>query len=385
VSVIYSAVKWNRHRRIYDVVLLIGIGLYLGLFFAVGKFVWPGSPAVSNRVLLIRALGTCALLLLQMVLCIGPLARFDRRFLALLYNRRHLGVTTFCVAFAHEVLAFGYYYGFHLRSPLVFLLTSNINYGTWNAFPFPVLGLAALVILFLLAATSHDFWQKNLSPSVWKSLHMLVYLAYGLLVMHVMLGTHQADASLTYPIVLGVGAVTIISLHLSAGVRECFLDAPRSFGDSGITKETWIDVGSVDEIPNRQAKIVCLPGRERIAVFQYDGRISAVTNVCAHQRGPLGEGQIIDGCITCPWHGWEYRPQNGQAPSPFTEKIATYRVRVDGRRIFLNTEPLPPGTAVEPARFANETSTELASNLPESPLAVRGNNGRHNSRAVRHI
>jgi nitrite reductase/ring-hydroxylating ferredoxin subunit/DMSO/TMAO reductase YedYZ heme-binding membrane subunit len=371
VSVIYSAVKWNRHRRIYDVVLLIGIGLYLGLFFAVGKFVWPGSPAVSNRVLLIRALGTCAFLLFHVVLSIGPLARFDRRVLALLYNRRHLGVITFCVAFAHAVLASGYYYGFHLRSPLVFLLTSNTNYGSWNAFPFPVLGLAALVILFLLAATSHDFWQKNLSPSAWKSLHMLVYLAYGLLVMHVALGIHQADTSLTYPIVLGVGAATIISLHLVAGLRECLQDAPGSFGDSGITKEAWIDVASVDEIPNRQAKIVCLPGRERIAVFQYDGQVSAVSNVCAHQRGPLGEGQIIDGCITCPWHGWEYRPQDGRSPPPFSEKIATFRVRIDGRRIFLNTEPLPPGTAVEPARFESKTSAELTSNRQEAPLSTR--------------
>ena len=380
MSLIYSAVKWNRHRLIYDVVLLAGIGMYLGLFFAVGKFVWPGSPAVSNRVLLIRALGTCALLLLHVVLSIGPLARCDRRFLALLYNRRHLGVTTFCVALAHAVLAFGYYYGFHLRSPLVLLLTSNTNYGSWNAFPFPVLGLAALVILFLLASTSHDFWQKNLSPSVWKSLHMLVYLAYGLLVMHVALGTHQTGASLTYAIVLGIGAATIVSLHLAAGLRECFRDVPGSLGDSGITREAWIDVASVDEIPNRQAKIVCLPGRERIAVFQYDGQISAVTNVCAHQRGPLGEGRIIDGCITCPWHGWQYRPQDGKAPPPFTEKIATYRVRLVNRRILLNPEPLPPGTAVEPARFASEPSTELASHRQESPHAVSADNARYYSR-----
>jgi len=84
VSVIYSAVKWNRYRRIYDLVLLAGIGLYLVLFFVVAKVVWPGSHAIANRVLLIRALGTCALLLLQLVLCIGPLARFDRRFLTLL-------------------------------------------------------------------------------------------------------------------------------------------------------------------------------------------------------------------------------------------------------------------------------------------------------------
>ena len=27
--------------------------------------------------------------------------------------------------------------------------------------------------------------------------------------------------------------------------------------------------------------------------------------------GPLGEGKIVDGCITCPWHGFQYRPQDG--------------------------------------------------------------------------
>jgi hypothetical protein len=59
-------------------------------------------------VLLIRALGTCAFLLLHLVLCIGPLARFDRRFLPLLYNRRHLGVATFLVGLFHGALATGY-------------------------------------------------------------------------------------------------------------------------------------------------------------------------------------------------------------------------------------------------------------------------------------
>jgi phenylpropionate dioxygenase-like ring-hydroxylating dioxygenase large terminal subunit len=104
---------------------------------------------------------------------------------------------------------------------------------------------------------------------------------------------------------------------------------------------------------------------------------SRVAFVCAHQRGPLGEGEIIDGCITCPWHGWEYRPRDGQAPPPFTEKIATYRVRVEHRRILLDPEPLPPGTAVEPARFkkqANETSVHLKENN-----SVPGNSSLHES------
>ena len=48
-----------------------------------------------------KAYGTCAFLLLSMALCIGPLARLDRRFLPLLYNRRHLGVLTCAVAAGH--------------------------------------------------------------------------------------------------------------------------------------------------------------------------------------------------------------------------------------------------------------------------------------------
>jgi nitrite reductase/ring-hydroxylating ferredoxin subunit len=59
----------------------------------------------------------------------------------------------------------------------------------------------------------------------------------------------------------------------------------------------------------------------------------------------------VDGCISCPWHGWEYRPGDGCSPPPFQEKIATYQVRVDGRRVWINPAALPPGTPVEPARI----------------------------------
>src|SRR5262249_10882865 len=158
--------------------------------------------------------------------------------------------------------------------------------------PFEILGLLALVILFLMAATSHDFWLKNLSPSVWKALHLLVYPAYTLLVLHVALGALHSETSGIYVVILAIGVTLVVSLHLAAGFRERLRDRQQPQGD-------WIDVGSVDEIANNRAKTVCLTGCERIAVFRHDGKISAVSNVCAHQRGPLGEGKILDGCITC--------------------------------------------------------------------------------------
>jgi nitrite reductase/ring-hydroxylating ferredoxin subunit/DMSO/TMAO reductase YedYZ heme-binding membrane subunit len=296
------------------------------------------------------------------VLCIGPLARFERRLLPLLYNRRHLGVLTFAVGAAHGVLATGYYHAFGRLNPLLSLLATNTEYASLAAFPFEILGVLALLILFLLAATSHDFWQKNLSPSVWKSLHMLIYPAYGLLVLHVTFGALQSENSGLYPVLVGAGATGVVSLHLAAAWRERRTES-QSRPTSSSADKPWLDVGSVDEIPDNRAKVVCVPGCERIAVFRYGDRVSAVTNVCAHQRGPLGEGKIIDGCITCPWHGWEYRPENGQSPPPFAERIATYRVRTANGRILLDPRPLPPGTPVEPALVETRTDGRLLSLL----------------------
>jgi nitrite reductase/ring-hydroxylating ferredoxin subunit/DMSO/TMAO reductase YedYZ heme-binding membrane subunit len=351
VSVRYSAVKWNRNKRVYDCVLAAGIVLYLGVFVVVSKLAGSGSAGISNEVLLIRALGTCAFLLLHVVLCIGPLARFDRRFLPLLYNRRHLGVATFLVGLLHAALATGYYHAFGRLNPVVSLLSTNTHYDSLTAFPFEILGVAALLILFLMAATSHDFWLKNLSPSVWKALHMLVYPAYGLLVLHVTIGALHSESNSLYVLVVGTGLTAVVGLHLAAGWRERLRDRQQPGPEQTLNGCCWIDVGSVDEIAENRAKVVCLDGCERVAVFRYAGRISAVTNVCAHQRGPLGEGKIIDGCITCPWHGWEYRPENGQSPPPFQERIATFRVCVKNHRVLLDPRQLPPGTPAEPARI----------------------------------
>ena len=84
-----------------------------------------------------------------------------------------------------------------------------------------------------------------------------------------------------------------------------------------------------------------------MALFRYDGKVSAISNVCRHQNGPLGEGKIVDGCVVCPWHGYQYRPHDGTSPPPFTEKVPTFRVKVAAGRVLVDPRPLPPGTPVE--------------------------------------
>lgn len=357
MSVSYQAVQWNRHKRVYDAVLVLSVVAYLGVFVGVGMSLWPGDAAAHPVTLLMRATSTCAITLLTIILAIGPLARLSPWFSPLLYNRRHMGVTMFLVTFIHAALAIFWYHGFGVVNPIVSVLTSNANYlpaegQSWQdwlaGFPFQPLGVVALGILFLMAATSHDFWLKNLSPRIWKNLHTLVYVAYGLVILHVTLGFLQDSVSPLYAGLLGGSAVVIVLLHIVAGLKENRLE-----GTHGSASGEWVDVAGVDEIPADRAKVVSLKGCERIAVFLYDGKVSALANVCAHQGGPVGEGKIVDGCITCPWHGYQYHPHNGQSPPPFTEKIPTYQVRIDSGRVLINPTPNEPGTEVQPATIGD--------------------------------
>lgn len=340
MSLSYQAVGWNRTKKIYDFILLSGLLVYLGIFAGVGSLAHPNATVET---LLIRALGTAALLLLHVILSIGPLCRIDRRFLPLLYNRRHLGVTMFVLAFAHGIFSLIQFHALGDRNPLVSMLTSNTHFGSLPDFPFQLLGFLGLLILFLMAATSHDFWLHNLSAPVWKRLHMMVYLAYALLIGHVTLGALQSETSFLLAGILGLGLTAITALHLASAVVERRSDRESSAGVDG-----YIPVCTIDRIPEKRAHIVACGG-ERIAVFKYDGRISAVSNVCQHQNGPLGEGKIIDGCITCPWHGYQYLPETGASPPPFLEKVSTFRTRVSGGRVYVHPAPLAPGTRVEPS------------------------------------
>lgn len=340
MSTTYRPVSWNPYKVRYDGVLAASVCGFLGVFLAVETIL---RPELTVETLLLRALGSAAFVLLHVILSIGPIARLDRRALPLLYNRRHLGVTMFVLAAAHGVLALVQFHAGGTLNPLVSLLAGAPHDLTAARFPFQAFGFGALLILFVMAATSHDFWLHNLTAPVWKTLHMGVYVAYGLLVGHVLFGVLQEETDPWVAVLTGLGACTVCGLHAAAAWREAHVDRPRDRD----AVDGFVDVCAVDEIPDRRAVIACLAG-ERVAVFRYDGRLSAISNVCQHQNGPLGEGEILNDCVVCPWHGYEYSPASGAAPAPFTEKVPTFNLRVVRGRVQVDPRPNPPGTYVEP-------------------------------------
>lgn len=343
MSACYRAVDWNPQKRRYDGIMAAMLAGCLTTFS--GVTLWR-NPNVTVETLILRATAVGALVLLQVILCIGPLARMDPRFLPWLYNRRHLGVTMFLLAFFHAVLAMVQFHAGGDANPWVSVFTAyggavSVHRGgnLLGQIPFEPFGVAAGMILLVMAATSHDFWLKNLGPSFWKTLHLGVYLAYGLILAHVALGALQSERSLVLAGFLGLGFAVVASLHLAAAIQE----SARDHQGERVEQAGFVDVCDAKEIREGRGKVVIAAG-ERRAVFRHENRIYATSNVCRHQGGPIGEGRIVEGCITCPWHGWNYRPSDGCSPPPFQEVLSTYAVRIKDGRVWISIDPLPLGT-----------------------------------------
>ncbi len=335
-------VQWNQQKKNYDTFILGLIVFYL-LCFSIITLVFNAETSLET--LVTRSFGSLSIILLHIILSIGPLSRINSKFIPLLYNRRHLGVIMFIMALIHGGFSIFQFHALGDTNPIYSIFTSNMDYNSVTNFPFQVLGFLALIILFLMASTSHDFFLKNLSSAVWKRMHMLVYVAYALIVLHVFLGSFQQETSYFTIGFIALGFMTLSGLHVYSGLKELKTDI-------AIKAEAtdWLFVCLLSDIEEDQAKI-CRIGKEPIAIFKYKGKLSAIHNVCKHQGGPLGEGMIIDGCITCPWHGYQYLPHNGQSPPPFTEKVATYELKIQEGKIYINPKGFPEGTELTPCNY----------------------------------
>jgi len=345
MSVKYIPVQWNKFKYLYDAVILAGIMGFLWVFVTLTPGILGYDPAINPQILNMRAFGACAFFLMTFILLIGPLARLDARFMPLLYNRRHMGVLTCFVAYSHASFVIGWYFSFSPIDKYVAVLGTNTAYGQLLGFPFESLGIFALLCLTILAATSHDFWLKFLTPRIWKALHYLIYPAYVAVVAHVGLGALQNQQNQTFGILVVLGAGSVVILHLLAARHERTVSDPAA--GAGAT-ETWERICAAGDIEEGRAKVARLANGDRVAVFRHDGKLSAIANACAHQNGPLGEGRILDCLVTCPWHGFQYDVTNGRSPAPFTEKVPTYNIRLNDGIVEVDPEANPPGTPVEP-------------------------------------
>ncbi|CAG2157603.1 Anthranilate 1,2-dioxygenase ferredoxin subunit [Cupriavidus yeoncheonensis] len=103
---------------------------------------------------------------------------------------------------------------------------------------------------------------------------------------------------------------------------------------------TWHDVGAADEFVEDEPRAVEAAGLS-IAVFRVGEELFALHDLCTHERVPLSEGFVEDGCVECPLHQGLFDLRTGEArKAPCTTPVQTYPVQVSEGRVRIQV--LPP-------------------------------------------
>jgi len=102
----------------------------------------------------------------------------------------------------------------------------------------------------------------------------------------------------------------------------------------------WIDLGPVEDLKHRALTTVTV-GRTKIALSYADGRFGAISAVCNHVGGPLGEGRLDGDYVVCPWHAWRFHRVGGQGEPGYEEDaVPRHELREEGGRLYLNPDPV---------------------------------------------
>ncbi len=101
----------------------------------------------------------------------------------------------------------------------------------------------------------------------------------------------------------------------------------------------WTPVLNDSELADRQTRKVEVAGRP-VLLYREGQRVFALENTCAHAGGPLDEGEVHNGVVTCPWHGSQFRLTDGAAlrgPTTFPQprllaRVSQGKIEVRGRQ-----------------------------------------------------
>lgn len=96
-----------------------------------------------------------------------------------------------------------------------------------------------------------------------------------------------------------------------------------------------IKIADMSQVPCGGKTIVEGPNKEKIALFNINGTIHALENSCPHMGGPLGEGDIDEGTVICPWHGWQFDIASGCCINMPGDDVRKIEIVVTGEEIFL--------------------------------------------------
>lgn len=346
--------------------------------------------SIDQKILILRATSTLAFILINLVLLIGPLSRFSDKVLKLYYYRRHLGVITFFIAWLHPAIILPEYFKLSINSALslpfifygftAFMIMMWMGLTSWDivqkkfkpmwwnilhsllllsfllfSYNFYIIqkasesvGLHLMIIgiftLFWILVAPYSIIKKILKTKVlgWKQLHVLVYIAYASIVLHVIFGPINTFPDYAKILFWTIIAFTI-SVHIAGWIKKLIEDGKINNKLKDISKtiregnDTYIGAAYKEDIQEGAGKKVYIKNKP-VALFKHKGNFIAMSDICAHQKGPLHKGKIVYDFVECPWHHWQYSVKDGKSPSGFKDCVPYYKTKVKDNIIYVSID-----------------------------------------------
>jgi len=368
------------------------VDLLIALILAVGfGLVRLKFNKVTDDVFVFRAAAISAFVFLHITMLIGPWARFTKIIQRFYKHRRHLGVTTFFLGLLHASFILNTYFRYSLKD-------------AWAA-SFVFFGFTALFILSLLAITSWDYLQKHVQNkwwkiihtltffiylgcvlyfrsvvidelslwqivflisflifwllvapwslprriltvvNGWKQLHVLIYIAYVSVISHVWSGVVKNQDSwlqiVFWTLVLIVAASHAVGWLMM--LKQWLVRRKQTFQSILLNGKKYYKLGSIHSFQSEKGKRMDVAGVS-LAVFLHEGKVIAFSNICPHQKGPIADGEIVNGYVECPWHNYQFSVNDGSGPPGFRDCIPYFPVIMQDDDVYVCLEPIKPVT-----------------------------------------
>ncbi len=383
--VAYWIIFWRKKQR-EDLYLTS----FLLLAFLIARMVFRN---IDQPTLVLRTAAILSFLLLSIVLLIGPWSRFSDRVMKRYHFRRHLGVTTFLLGSMHPAIIIPQYFNYSIQNALqsifvfyglsAFFLLFWLAITSWDYLQKKVKPIwwkilhAALLILYLGIVYSVYNIQKTIEPALnyhliaigvfvlvwiiispysiinkimktyvfgWKQLHVLIYVIYFSLILHILLGALTTQGVVVKSIFYASIAF-VLGSHVAGWIKRWLEDRKiysrinainQNFTEKG---KEFIGVARVDELHEGKGKKVYI-AKEPVAVFKSVDGFVALSNVCRHQKGPIYKGKLEYGNVECPWHYWTYNVKDGCSLGKDKYCLPVYETKVKDGILFVSSEPI---------------------------------------------
>jgi nitrite reductase/ring-hydroxylating ferredoxin subunit/uncharacterized membrane protein len=136
-------------------------------------------------------------------------------------------------------------------------------------------------------------------------------------------------------------STTGLGITLAAGYLGGHLSFSRGVGVNHTafdgTVSEWTDVAALAElVPDKPMRVA--PSGVPVVLIQHAGEVVALSATCVHAGGPLDEGEVVEGCIRCPWHASRFQLPGGQVKrGPAPSNQPAWEVQIQDDRIYVRS------------------------------------------------